>query len=317
MLQSRGQIPAATRHVRLWDAGKGHGNGVRADPALPRRSSAHMQLRGCGVASAGGWGVCPTDRCEADEGLISVSPLRYGGLQMQEQQRLPPNIGVVLPSLCHTVGRAAAALWYPMPPVPLWVGDTELKSHCSSALLQRAERTRDRPCFIPHPLGFGSVSFLPGAMPRKGQPVASLHAGEGRLLRPRSTSPLPLLPTKQSKRAIKEQKGAPLHLTLQNLPAPISLQTPATSVGRGGATACRSKTAAGVNGAGRAHGAGMAGHSFGIRSRCSSASLLSAREEMHQAAEQHAGHGGDPRTTAPCRAHLPGHQRMPRPIAAP
>lgn len=89
------------------------------------------------------------------------------------------------------------------------------------------------------------------------------------------------------------------------LPAPISLQTPTTSVGRGGATACRSKTAAGVNGAGRAHGAGMAGHSFGIRSRCSSASLLSAREEMQQAAEQHAGHGGAPRTTAPCRVHLP------------
>lgn len=218
MLQSRGQIPAATRHVRLWDAGKGHGNGVRADPALPRRSSAHMQLRGCGVASAGGWGVCPTDRCEADEGLISVSPLRYGGLQMQEQQRLPPNIGVVLPSPCHTVGRAAAALWYPMPPMPLWVGDTELKSHCSSALLQRAERTREHLCFIPHPLGFGSVSSLPGAMPRKGQPVASLHAGEGWLLRPHSTSPLPLLPTKQSKRAIKEQKGAPLHLTLQKSP---------------------------------------------------------------------------------------------------
>lgn len=46
MLQSRGQIPAATRHVRLWDAGKGHRDGVAADPVLTQRSSAHTQLRG-------------------------------------------------------------------------------------------------------------------------------------------------------------------------------------------------------------------------------------------------------------------------------
>lgn len=91
-----------------------------------------------------------------------------------------------------------------------------------------------------------------------------------RMVAAQTQAPCPSCQPNKAKELPRSRKMHPFISQSNILPAPISLQTPATSVGRGGAIACRSKTAVGMNGAGRAHRAGMAGCSFGIRSRCSS-----------------------------------------------
>lgn len=290
MLQSRGQIPAATRHVRLWD----EGNGVPADPALPRRSSAHMQQKGCGVALAGGWGACPTNWCEANEGLIPVSPLRYGGLQMQDQPCDPT----------AKASRSHARAMMPSASIAIvgWGHGAEIPLLIRSATV--SGENRGASLLYPTPFGL-QVRVLPTQNNDQKGSACGIPTCWRRMVAAQAQAPCPSCQPNKARELPRSTKVHPFISQSKIRPAPISLQTPAISVGRGGAIACRSKTAAGVNGAGRAHRAGMAGYSFGIRSRCSSPSLLSAEEEMHQAAEQCVGHGGAPRTTAPCRAHLP------------